>query len=81
MISGKKNRGGNARLQCGEDPPPDLGFPNRYFDDASSINFARSVKYGFGVLATSLKFLLRKAGVARPAIFLAGPKDQFPESG
>lgn len=47
----------------------EISCPTRYFDDASSINFARSVQYGIGVLATSAKFLLRKAGVARPAIF------------
>ncbi len=53
----------------------EISCPTRYFDDASSINFARSVKYGIGVLATSFKFLLRKAGVARPAIFQGGPDD------
>jgi len=53
----------------------EISCPTRYFHDASSINFARSVEYGFGVLATSLKFLLRKAGVARPAIFQGGPGD------
>ena len=47
----------------------EISCPTRYFDDASSINFARSVQYGFGVLATSAKFLLRKAGVARPTLF------------
>lgn len=53
----------------------EISCPTRYFDDASSINFARSVKYGFGVLATSLKFLLRKAGIARPAMFQSGSGD------
>lgn len=53
----------------------EISCPTRYFDDASSINFARSVTYGIGVLATSLKFLLRKAGVAHPAIFQGGPGD------
>jgi glycosyltransferase involved in cell wall biosynthesis len=53
----------------------EISCPTRYFDDASSINFARSVKYGIGVLATSIKFLLRKAGVARPVMFQCGPGD------
>jgi glycosyltransferase involved in cell wall biosynthesis len=53
----------------------EISCPTRYFDDASSINFARSVKYGIGVLATSLKFLLRKAGVARPTMFQGRPGD------
>jgi glycosyltransferase involved in cell wall biosynthesis len=52
----------------------EISCPTRYFEDASSIGFARSVKYGIGVLSTSVKFLLRKAGVARPAIFEIGPK-------
>jgi len=47
----------------------EISCPTRYFDDASSIGFARSVRYGIGVLATSAKFLLRKAGVARPTLF------------
>jgi glycosyltransferase involved in cell wall biosynthesis len=47
----------------------EISCPTRYFAEASSINFPRSVRYGIGVLATSIKFLLRKTGVARPAIF------------
>ena len=47
----------------------EISCPTRYFDDASSINFPRSVQYGIGVIATSAKFLLRKAGIARPALF------------
>jgi glycosyltransferase involved in cell wall biosynthesis len=47
----------------------EISCPTRYFEDASSINFPRSVKYGIGVLATSAKFLLRKTGVARPTLF------------
>jgi hypothetical protein len=47
----------------------EISCPTRYFDDASSINFPRSVRYGIGVLATSAKFVLRKTGVARPALF------------
>src|SRR5208283_56858 len=34
----------------------ELSCPTRYFREASSINFGRSVKYGFGVLATTMKF-------------------------
>ena len=40
--------------------------PTRYFDDASSINFRRSVKYGFGVLETALQFRLAKLGLHVP---------------
>src|ERR1700759_385094 len=37
--------------------------PTKYFEEASSINFRRSVKYGFGVLATTLSFTLQKLGL------------------
>jgi glycosyltransferase involved in cell wall biosynthesis len=47
----------------------EVSCPTKYFAEASSINFRRSVKYGFGVLATSLKFALEKLGVARFRIF------------
>jgi len=40
--------------------------PTRYFTDASSINFRRSVKYGFGVLGTALQFRLARWGLAHP---------------
>ena len=38
----------------------EISCPTKYFIDASSINFRRSVKYGLGVLATSAKFILQK---------------------
>jgi len=47
----------------------EISCPTRYFEDASSINFRRSVKYGFGVLGTSLKFLLQKWGMIKSPIF------------
>src|SRR5579864_2052028 len=47
----------------------EVSCPTKYFDDASSINFGRSVKYGFGVLATTLQFCLQKAGVMHFRIF------------
>src|SRR5499433_149393 len=47
----------------------ELSCPTKYFAEASSINFRRSVKYGFGVLATTLKCWLQKSGVARYRIF------------
>jgi len=34
----------------------EISCPTKYFPEASSINFARSVKYGLGVVATSLEF-------------------------
>lgn len=43
--------------------------PTRYFTEASSISFRRSVRYGFGVLATSMQFRLARMGLATPEIF------------
>lgn len=37
--------------------------PTKYFAEASSINFRRSVRYGFGCLGTGLAFRLAKWGV------------------
>lgn len=45
----------------------EISCPTKYFDDASSINFRRSVVYGIGVLTTALQFLLKKWRLARPA--------------
>ncbi len=47
----------------------EVSCPTKYFQEASSINFRRSVKYGFGVLATSMKFALQKMGLAHFRIF------------
>src|SRR3972149_5865030 len=40
----------------------ELTCPTRYFTEASSIDFRRSVKYGFGVLGTALEYRLAKMG-------------------
>ncbi|RJR35929.1 MAG: glycosyltransferase family 2 protein [Deltaproteobacteria bacterium] len=47
----------------------EVSCPTRYFPEASSINFPRSVKYGLGVLVTSLKFFLQKRGWGQFRIF------------
>jgi len=52
------------RFRIGE-----ISCPTKYFADASSINFRRSVKYGFGVLATSGKYALQKLGLIRSPLF------------
>jgi len=41
----------------------EVSCPTKYFKEASSINFSRSVKYGFGVLATTLKCSLQRLGM------------------
>jgi len=47
----------------------EISCPTRYFAEASSINFRRSVVYGLGVLRTSLMFRLQKWGLASFRIF------------
>jgi hypothetical protein len=43
--------------------------PTKYFTEASSINFRRSVKYGFGCLLTALTFRLAKMNLINPRLF------------
>lgn len=43
--------------------------PTKYFKEASSINFSRSVKYGLGVLRVSVTFRLNKWGLLNSRIF------------
>ena len=47
----------------------EITCPTKYFPEASSINFSRSVKYGLGVLLTGLQFRLTKCGILKPKIF------------
>jgi hypothetical protein len=47
----------------------EVSCPTRYNPDASSINFARSVRYGFGCLATALHFRAAGWGVGAAAQF------------
>jgi glycosyltransferase involved in cell wall biosynthesis len=47
----------------------EVSCPTRYFPEASSINFRRSLIYGLGVLKTSLQFRLRKWGILSSPIF------------
>ena len=53
-----------ANYEIGE-----LTCPTKYFEDASSINFSRSTKYGLGVLGTSLSYFLAKTGLWKSRIF------------
>ena len=52
----------------------ELSCPTKYFPEASSINFARSCKYGFGVLGVSLKYFLAYAGIYKSKIFKKNAK-------
>ncbi|MGB3228150.1 MAG: glycosyltransferase family 2 protein [Saprospiraceae bacterium] len=41
----------------------EISCPTKYFDDASSINFKRSLKYGFGVLMVSIIHFIQRIGL------------------
>jgi glycosyltransferase involved in cell wall biosynthesis len=43
----------------------EISCPTKYFEEASSINFKRSVEYGLGVLATTASFVAHKLGIRR----------------
>jgi glycosyltransferase involved in cell wall biosynthesis len=47
----------------------EVSCPTKYFPEASSINFSRSVKYGLGCLATALKFRLAKMNLIKCNLF------------
>lgn len=53
----------------------EISCPTKYFKEASSINFRRSLRYGLGVLATTLKFTAHKAGIAKSRIFESRGRD------
>jgi len=47
----------------------EVSCPAKYFDDASSISFRRSVTYGIGVIHTSIKYFISKRGSKLYQIF------------
>jgi glycosyltransferase involved in cell wall biosynthesis len=47
----------------------EISCPTKYFKEASSINFWASMRYGFGVLATTAKFILQKLGLVHWRLF------------
>ncbi len=47
----------------------EISCPAAYFEEASSINFGRSVKYGLGVLGVSLQLFAQRTGLAGYPIF------------
>ena len=50
-------------------PIGEISCPTKYFEEASSINFRRSLTYGLGVIATTISFVAHKWGVAHSAKF------------
>jgi len=47
----------------------EISCPTKYFKEASSINFKRSVEYGLGVLGTTFSFVAHKMGLVHRARF------------
>ena len=47
----------------------EITCPTKYFPEASSINFSRSMKYGLGCLWASAQYMIAKAVGYRPLIF------------
>jgi glycosyltransferase involved in cell wall biosynthesis len=65
-----------AKFRIGE-----VSCPTKYFDDASSINFRRSLTYGVGCLSVGAKFLAHRTGVQTNPMFVPRPPttlDQAP---
>ena len=52
----------------------EISCPTKYFKEASSINFKRSVKYGLGVMATTLGFVAHKLHIHRSPRYGPGGK-------
>lgn len=47
----------------------EISCPTMYFEEASSINFRRSVIYGLGVLLTTIKYFIDKGGIYHFSLF------------
>lgn len=47
----------------------EISCPAKYFEEASSINFSRSIRYGLGVLRVSISYFLQKIKLFRFSLF------------
>lgn len=54
----------------------EITCPTKYFEEASSINLKRSLKYGFGVMGVSLSYFLKKIGLAKPKFLSKNNKQE-----
>ena len=59
----------------------EISCPTKYFEEASSINFHRSVSYGFGVLRSAMDLRLKRWGLANPAFLADTPYERLPIGG
>ena len=56
----------------------EISCPTKYFAEASSINFSRSVTYGIGVLNTAIDFRLSRLNLSGTPIFVRDADGQLP---
>jgi glycosyltransferase involved in cell wall biosynthesis len=54
----------------------EVSCPTKYFKEASSINFRRSVRYGLGVLGVTVKFFFHKLGILKSRLFEPAPPEK-----
>lgn len=47
----------------------EITCPTKYFKEASSINFRRSLVYGWGIIITSLQYMFQRLGILDLKIF------------
>ena len=59
----------------------EVSCPAAYFEEASSIDFRRSVRYGFGVIGVSLQGFLHRKGLIRSRLFDPNGRRLDPQSG
>ena len=62
-----------AQILWANYPVAEITCPTKYFSDASSINFSRSVRYGLGCLNTAIQFRLARMGTGRSVLFTDVP--------
>jgi glycosyltransferase involved in cell wall biosynthesis len=55
----------------------EISCPTKYFEEASSINFRRSVTYGFGVLGTAMDVRLKRWGLGKPSFLADAPGERL----
>jgi hypothetical protein len=55
----------------------EISCPAKYFEEASSINFLRSMKYGLGVIGTSIKYRLNKWKILHSKIYHKPPEKKI----
>jgi glycosyltransferase involved in cell wall biosynthesis len=47
----------------------EISCPTKYFEECSSINLRRSIKYGLGVMVTTFKLVLHRLGIVESRLF------------